>query len=336
MGTRLGKQTIRLDQKPVIQAWASIAGAKEGQGPLARYFDDIVEDEYFGERSFEKAESKFIRETFAKIMMKGKVSPEDIQYIFGGDLLNQCIAVSYGIRETEIPFYGLYGACSTMAESMSLGSMMIEGGFAERVLCITSSHFCSAEKQFRFPLEFGSQRPPTSQWTVTGSGGVLLGKTGDGPRIIHITTGKIVDMGISDANDMGSAMAPAACDTITAHFTETALPQNHYDLIVTGDLGHHGKNLCAQLLEENGINVQEIYDDCGVMIFDREKQQTDCGGSGCACSAVVLGGYLLDKISKKELTRILFVSTGALHSPTSILQGESIPAIAHAVGIEMF
>jgi stage V sporulation protein AD len=223
-----------------------------------------------------------------------------------------------------------------MAESMSLGSMMIEGGFAERVLCITSSHFCSAEKQFRFPLEFGSQRPPTSQWTVTGSGGVLLGKTGDGPRIIHITTGKIVDMGISDANDMGSAMAPAACDTITAHFTETALPQNHYDLIVTGDLGHHGKNLCAQLLEENGINVQEIYDDCGVMIFDREKQQTDCGGSGCACSAVVLGGYLLDKISKKELTRILFVSTGALHSPTSILQGESIPAIAHAVGIEMF
>lgn len=336
MGTRLGKQTIRLDQKPVIQAWASIAGAKEGQGPLARYFDDIVEDEYFGERSFEKAESKFIRETFAKIMMKGKVSPEDIQYIFGGDLLNQCIAVSYGIRETEIPFYGLYGACSTMAESMSLGSMMIEGGFAERVLCITSSHFCSAEKQFRFPLEFGSQRPPTSQWTVTGSGGVLLGKTGDGPRIIHITTGKIVDMGICDANDMGSAMAPAACDTITAHFTETALPQNHYDLIVTGDLGHHGKNLCAQLLEENGINVQEIYDDCGVMIFDREKQQTDCGGSGCACSAVVLGGYLLDKISKKELTRILFVSTGALHSPTSILQGESIPAIAHAVGIEMF
>ena len=241
MGTRLWKQTISLDQKPVIQAWASIAGAKEGQGPLARYFDDIVEDEYFGERSFEKAESKFIRETFAKIMMKGKVSPEDIQYIFGGDLLNQCIAVSYGIRETEIPFYGLYGACSTMAESMSLGSMMIEGGFAERVLCITSSHFCSAEKQFRFPLEFGSQRPPTSQWTVTGSGGVLLGKTGDGPRIIHITTGKIVDMGISDANDMGSAMAPAACDTITAHFTETALPQNHYDLIVTDDLGHHGK-----------------------------------------------------------------------------------------------
>lgn len=335
MGTRLGKQTIRLDSKPVIQAWAAIAGAKEGQGPMACYFDDVIEDEYFGEKSFEKAESKFIRETFAKILTKGNVSPGDIQYIFAGDLLNQCIAVSYGIRETEIPFFGLYGACSTMAESMSLGSIVIDGGFAERVVCITSSHFCSAEKQFRFPLEFGSQRPPTAQWTVTGSGGVLIGKYGEGPRIAHITTGKIVDMGIIDANDMGSAMAPAASDTISAHFTETGLPHNYYDLIVTGDLGMHGKSICAQLLEENGVSIHEVYDDCGAMVFDSKAQQTDCGGSGCACSATVLGGYLLEKLSKREMNKLLFVSTGALHSPTSLQQGESIPAIAHAVGIEM-
>jgi len=335
MGTRLGKQTVRLDSKPVIQSWASIVGAKEGNGPLGRYFDEIVQDEYFGEESFEKAESKFLRETLSKVLMKGNVSPGDIQYIFAGDLLNQCIAANFGLRESEIPFFGLYGACSTMAESLILGSLMVEGGFAERCVCITSSHFCSAEKQFRFPLEFGNQRPPTAQWTVTGAGGVMVGKFGDGPRIVHVTTGKIVDMGINDANDMGSAMAPAACDTITAHFRETGLPLNYYELIVTGDLGMHGKNLCLQLLEENGIAIKEFYDDCGVMIYDRQKQRTDCGGSGCACSAVVLAGYILEKMSRRELNRVLFVGTGALHSPISVQQGESVPAIAHAVGIEM-
>lgn len=334
MGTRLGKQTIRLDSRPVIQAWAAIAGAKEGQGPLRRYFDEVVEDEYYGEKSFEKAESKFVRETFSKILMKGNVSTGDIQYIFAGDLLNQCIAASFGVSTSEIPYFGLYGACSTMSESMSLGSMVVEGGLAERVICITSSHFCSAEKQFRFPLEFGNQRTPTSQWTVTGSGGVLIGSAGDGPRIVHLTTGKIVDMGITDANDMGAAMAPAAVDTITAHFTETGLPLDYYDMVVTGDLGKHGKNLCIQLLEGNGINIKNCYDDCGTMIYDPE-QQTDCGGSGCACSATVFAGYLLDRLSKREISKLLLVSTGALHSPTSIQQGESIPAIAHAVGVEM-
>ncbi len=335
MGTRVGKQTVRLDGHPVIQAWSAIVGAKEGQGPLGRYFDEVIQDEYYGEKSFEKAESKFLRETFAKILMKGNVSAGDIQYIFAGDLLNQCISASFGIRETEIPFFGLYGACSTMGESLSLGSMVVESGFAERVVCITSSHFCSAEKQFRFPVEFGSQRVPTAQWTVTGAGGVLVGSTGNGPAVVHITTGKIVDMGITDANDMGSAMAPAACDTITAHFRETGLPHNHYDLIVTGDLGNHGKKMCLKLLEENGILIRDFYDDCGVMIFDEKRQNTNCGGSGCACSAAVLAGYIMDKLTKKEMNRALLVSTGALHSPTSIQQGESIPAIAHAVGIEM-
>ncbi len=335
MGTRLGKHTVRLDSKPVIQSWAAIVGLKEGHGPLSNYFDEIIEDEYFGEESFEKGESKFLRETFNKILSKGEVSAGDIQYIFAGDLLNQCIAASFGIRETEIPFFGLYGACSTMAESLSLGSFMVEGGFAERAVCITSSHFCSAEKQFRFPLEFGNQRTPTSQWTVTGSGGVMVGKAGDGPRVTHVTTGKIVDMGINDANDMGTAMAPAACDTITVHFRETNLPFDYYDLIVTGDLGSHGKSICSQLLEENGITVKDFYNDCGVMIYDSQKQKTDCGGSGCACSATVLGGYLLEKLSKRELNKILFVATGALHSPLSLEQGETIPAIAHAVSIEM-
>lgn len=334
MGTRLGKQTIRLDSKPVIQAWAAIVGLKEGQGPLRLYFDEIIEDEYYGEKSFEKAESKFVRETFSRILMKGGVSPGDIQYIFAGDLLNQCIAASFGVSATEIPYFGLYGACSTMAESLSLGSMIVEGGMAERVVCITSSHFCSAEKQFRFPLEFGNQRPPTSQWTVTGSGGIMVGSAGDGPRVIHVTTGKIVDMGIIDANDMGAAMVPAAVDTITAHFAETGFPYDHYDMVVTGDLGSHGKNLCSQMLEANGIDIKGCYNDCGTMIFDQE-QQTNCGGSGCACSATVFAGYLLEKLSKREIKRVLLISTGALHSPTSIQQGDSIPAIAHAVGIEM-
>ncbi|NLY18919.1 MAG: stage V sporulation protein AD [Clostridiaceae bacterium] len=334
MGTRLGKQTIRLDSRPVIQAWAAIVGAKEGQGPLRRYFDEVVEDEYYGEKSFEKAESKFIRETISKILMKGNVSTGDIQYLFAGDLLNQCTATSFGVSASEIPYFGLYGACSTIAESISLGSMVVEGGMAERVICITSSHFCSAEKQFRYPLEFGNQRPPTSQWTVTGSGGVLIGSAGDGPRIVHITTGKIVDMGITDANDMGAAMAPAAVDTITAHFTETGLPDDYYDMVVTGDLGEHGKNLCIKLLEENGINIKHCYNDCGTMIYSPE-QGTDCGGSGCACSATVFAGYLLEKLSRREINRLLLVATGALHSPTSIQQGESIPAIAHAVGVEM-
>ena len=241
---------------------------------------------------------------------------------------------SYAIREANIPFFGLYGACSTMAESLSLGSMIIEGGYADNVICATSSHFCSAEKQFRFPLELGTQRPLTAQWTVTGSGAAVLSSSGNGPFITQITTGKIIDMGIKDANNMGSAMAPAASDTIYRHFEDTGGIPADYDLIITGDLGHIGMEITDELLVKLGCRISDRFNDCGNMIFDRERQDVHAGGSGCGCSASVLTSYLYNEMTNGNLNRILFVATGALMSPTSIQQGESIPSIAHAVTIQ--
>jgi len=319
---------------PSIVSSACIVGPKEGEGPLRLYFDEIIEDEMWGEKSWEKAESKLMRETFAKVLKKGGRLPEQINYVIAGDLLNQCIAANFGLRESEVPFLGVFGACSTMAESMSIGAMLIDGGFADDVVCITSSHFCSAEKQFRFPLELGTQRPPTSQWTVTGSGGVLLSNQGTGPYITYVTTGKIVDMGIKDANNMGGAMAPAAVDTILTHFKDTGLSPDFYDLIVTGDLGLVGKDICEEILESEGYDIHERYNDCGLMIYDRKKQDVHAGGSGCACSAAVLAGFILNEVRNGNLNNVLFVATGALLSPTSTQQGESIPSIAHAVSIQ--
>ncbi len=330
---RLGKQTVKLQNPPSIVSAACITGPKEGKGPLRLYFDEIIDDELWGEKTWEKAESKLLRETYAKVIKKAGKSPTDINYIISGDLLNQCIAASFGLRESGIPFLGIYGACSTMAESMSIGSMLVDGGFADNVVCITSSHFCSAEKQFRYPLELGSQRPPTSQWTVTGSGGVVLSADGTGPFITHVTTGKIVDMGIKDSNNMGAAMAPAAMDTIVTHFTDTGFTPESYDLILTGDLGAVGKEICNELIREQGYNISDIYNDCGVMVYDRERQDAHAGGSGCGCAAVVLTGFLYKKMMEKSLNNILFVATGALLSPVSVQQGESIPGIAHAVSI---
>lgn len=331
---RNGSQTVKFEKPPSIITAASIVGPKEGLGPLKLYFDEIIDDEMWGEKSWEKAESKLLRETFSKILKKGGKSPGDINYIIAGDLLNQCIAASYGIRDSEIPFFGVFGACSTMAESMSIGSMLVDGGFADNVVCVTSSHFCSAEKQFRFPLELGTQRTPTSQSTVTGSGGVLLSSNGTGPYITHVTTGKIMDMGIKDANNMGAAMAPAAVDTLLVHFRDTGFNPEDYDMIVTGDLGYVGKNICEELVLEQGYNLKDRYNDCGLMIYDREKQDAHAGGSGCGCSATVLSGYIFEEINKGNLNNVLFVATGALFSPTSVQQGESIPAIAHAVRIQ--
>ena len=334
MGTRVGKHTVAMSSKPSVKAFASIVGPKEGEGPLRHCFDLILEDEMWGEDSWEKAESKLVREAFVKALQKSDLSANELNYIVAGDLLNQCIAANYGLRESQLPFIGVYGACSTMAESMSVGSMLIDGGFAKNIACITSSHFCSAEKQFRFPLEYGSQRPPTAQWTVTGSGAVILSDDAYGPVIKYITTGRIVDKGIKDANNMGAAMAPAAADTLEMHFKETGLKPDYYDLIVTGDLGKLGKDICMQLLEEKGYNMGDIYNDCGVMIFDLKKQKVDCGGSGCGCSASVLTGYIFDEMINHKYKKVLFVATGALLSTTSIQQGESIPCIAHAVSFE--
>jgi stage V sporulation protein AD len=330
---RIGKQTVILKNPPSIAATASIVGPKEGKGRLKKCFDYIIPDELWGEDSWEKAESKLVRETFAKVLQNSGLSNDKIDYVLAGDLLNQCIAANYGLRDTNVPFVGLYGACSTMAESMSLGSMFIDGGFADNVVCMTSSHFCSAERQFRLPLELGSQRTPSSQWTVTGSGAAVLSSHGTGPYIKNITIGKINDLGISDTNNMGAAMAPAAADTILTHFADTGFVQDYYDLIVTGDLGKIGKKICNDILKMNGLNIESRFNDCGVMIFDLEEQDIHAGGSGCGCAATVFAGHIYKEIMKGNLKRVLFVATGALMSPISSQQKESIPGIAHAVGI---
>lgn len=329
----IGKQTVVLKNPPSIKATASIVGPKEGKGDLKKCFDYIIPDELWGEDSWEKAESKLVRETFAKVMQNSGLSNEKIDCILAGDLLNQCIAANYGLRETNVPFLGLYGACSTMAESMSIGSMMVEGGFADNVVCLTSSHFCSAEKQFRYPLELGSQRAPTAQWTVTGSGAVVISSQGAGPYIKHVTIGKITDLGISDVNNMGAAMAPAAADTILTHFADTGLVADYYDLIVTGDLGKVGKKICNDILKMNGLDIEARYNDCGLMIFNSKDQDTHAGGSGCGCSATVFAGHIYKEIMKGNLKRVLFIATGALMSPISSQQKETIPGIAHALSI---
>lgn len=331
---RLGKQTVKFAKPPRIVSSASIVGPKEGEGPLGFYFDEIVEDEIWGEKSWEKAESKLLRETFSKMLNKADIAPLNLDYVIAGDLLNQCIAANFGLRESGVPFFGVYGACSTMGEAMGLGAMLIDGGFADNIACITSSHFCSAERQFRSPLELGSQRPPTAQWTVTGSGGVVLSSSGDGPYITAVTTGKIVDMGIKDGNNMGAAMAPAAADVILAHFSDTGLQPDFYDLIVTGDLGAIGSEICDELLASNGLRIGSIYNDCGLMIYNLKKQDAHAGGSGCGCAASVFAGFIYNQLTSGRLKRVLFVPTGALLSPVSVQQGESIPCIAHAVAVQ--
>lgn len=331
--TRLGEQTIKLDNPPTITEVASIVGPKEGQGPLAKYFDQCLEDEFWGEKTWEKAESKIIKETVNLAITKSGVPASDIDYCFAGDLLNQCISSSFGLRELNVPFYGIFGACSTFVEGMQLASVFIEGGI-NYAICSASSHFCSSERQFRFPLELGNQRPPTSQWTVTGSGAAVLSKSGTGPFITHITPGKIVDMGIKDANNMGAAMAPAALDTLITHLRDTDRKPSYYDAIITGDLGHIGKDIVIELAETKGYNIKSIYNDCGVLMFDKNTQDTHSGGSGCACIGTVFSGYFFKQLKDRKLNRILLIATGALTNATTSQQGESIPGIAHAVAIE--
>lgn len=332
---RVGKQTILFDKPVNIMATASIVGPKEADGPMAKYFDQCLDDEFWGEKSWEKAESKIIKETVNMVISKSGIPSEQIDFCFAGDLLNQCISSSFGLRELNIPFFGVFGACSTFVESMCLGSVFIEGGGAQNVLCATSSHFCSAEKQFRFPLELGNQRPPSSQWTVTGSGATVLTKDGEGPYITCITPGKINDMGIKDANNMGAAMAPAALDTLITHLVDTGRKPSYYDAIITGDLGHIGKDILIDLAQKRGYNIKSNYNDCGVMMFDKDAQDTHSGGSGCACIGTIFSGYFYRMLKEKKYKRILLIATGALMNSTSSQQGESIPGIAHAVAIEI-
>lgn len=330
---RLGTQTVQLGTPPVILGTAAIVGSKEGDGPLKDYFDMVVSDSMWGKDSWEKAESKFQMETVKRALTNTGLKPYDMDYVLGGDLLNQCCGTSYGIRELQIPFLGLYGACSTMALTLSVGAMLIDGGFADKLAAVTSSHFCSAERQFRFPLEYGGQRPPTAQWTVTGSGCAILGAAGSGPRVEQVTNGKIVDMGITDANNMGAAMAPAAADTLAAHFKDTNKQPSDYDLILTGDLGSVGSSILMDMMAEKGYDISKNHNDCGLMMFDLERQDVHAGGSGCGCSAATLCGCIYQQLQKGALHRVLFAATGALMSTTLVQQGESIPGIAHAVCI---
>lgn len=334
MSKKIGKQTVRLSEGVAILSAASTVGPKEAEGPLGKYFDQKIADAFFGEKTWELAESKFVEKNMALALQKANLKPKEIEYVLCGDLLNQCTGSTFGIKNMGIPFFGLFGACSTMGESMSLGAMLIDGGFANHVLAGASSHFCAAEKQFRFPLPLGTQRPPTATWTVTGDGAVVLGRKGNAPKITEITTGKIVDMGVTDANNMGAAMAPAAADLLKTHFQDTGRTPQAYDVIVTGDLGTVGRQLVIELLAKEGYELDSRYTDCGILIFDDETQDTHAGGSGCACSAVTFCGYFYPKLVSGEIGRMLFIPTGALMSPTSSQQGQSIPGIAHGLVIE--
>ena len=329
---KLGRQTVALACPPSLLSFANVVGKKEGEGPLSACFDYIDGDDTFGASTWEKSERAMQQKALTLALEKAGAEEGQLDWLFAGDLLNQCVSSSFAAREQQCPFFGLYGACSTMAESLSLAALLVDGGFAAHAAAMTSSHFCSAERQYRTPLEYGGQRTPTAQWTVTGAGCVILSREGPGPYITHVTTGKIVDKGIQDANNMGAAMAPAAYDTIQAHFRDTGRRPSDYDLIVTGDLGSLGKEILLDLFHRDGIEFKNL-EDCGVLIYDAQTQDVHCGGSGCGCSAAVLTGFLLNGMKQGRWRRLLFCGTGALLSPTSTLQGESIPSICHAVAI---
>ena len=328
-----GRRSFILEKPPVITAWASVAGKKESEGPLRNTFDITSKDTLFGQKSWEQAEKHMQQLALETLMKKAGLRSGDIDVVFSGDLLNQCIGSSFTLRNLDVPHLGLYGACSTMSESLLMASMAVGGGFAGKVVAMTSSHFASSERQYRFPLGYGGQRTPTSQWTVTGSGAALVCAEGKGPRIESCTIGTVTDLGIKDANNMGAAMAPSAYSTIRAHFDDLHTGPEDFDLIVTGDLGQLGKELLLELARKDGVSLGGKLTDCGTLVFDNTTQDVHAGGSGCGCSAVTLCGYLLEKLKSGKLKKILFCGTGALLSPTSTQQGLPIPGVCHGVCI---
>lgn len=332
-----GMQSVKLPVPVFITASASIVGTKEGEGPMGSLFDVVGADDQFGCNTWEEAESTLQKEAVTLALGKAKLNTEDIRYLFAGDLLGQAIATSFGLSGFKIPLFGLFGACSTCGESLGLGAMAIAGGFAQHVVCVTSSHFASAEKEFRFPLEYGGQRPPYSTWTVTGSGAfVLSGRQKNAARamITGITTGRIVDYGIKDNFNMGCTMAPAAAEVISQHMADFDREPQYYDKIITGDLGRVGQTALLDLLKEKGFDITKQHMDCGIEIFEPEEQGTGAGGSGCGCAASILSAYVLKKIEEGVWKRVLFVPTGALLSKTSFNEGMSVPGIAHGVVLE--
>jgi stage V sporulation protein AD len=329
-----GYQSLVLKNQPTIVGTATVVGPFEGQGPLANDFDIIHGDLMLGQDSWEKAERTLLEESNQLAIENAGLTKEEINFYIGGDLMNQIISSSFAARTLSIPYIGIFGACSSSMESLSLASLMIDSGSANYVLASACSHNASAEKQFRYPTEYGSQKPPTAQFTVTGSGSAVLAREGKGPKVTAVTIGRVIDMGITDPFNMGAAMAPAAVDTIQAHLRDLQISPQYYDLIVTGDLAQLGYQLACDLFEKHKIPINKtLYYDCGMMIYDYEKQKVQSGASGCGCSAVVTYGHLLKRLQKGEFNRILVVATGALLSPLSFQQGESIPGIAHAVAI---
>ena len=332
MNKRMG-QTLTLERPVSFIAYSSVTGPMEGEGPLGHLFDRVIADDLWGEESWEKAETKLFFEAVRLAVQKAELDIGDVDFLLGGDLLNQLIASCFAARQMDLPFIGLYGACSTMAEALCVGAMLIDGGFADKAACCASSHFSTAERQFRMPLELGCQKPPTAQRTVTGAGASIIGARGEGPYITKLTMGKVVDYGIRDANNMGAAMAPAAADTIFAHLTDSKTEPEALDAIITGDLGLFGLEVVNELLQKRGMNCERVLRDCGAEMYF-SGQDTHMGGSGCGCSAVTLSGRLIPELKKGKLKKILFVAIGALLSQISSMQGESIPAIAHGVRIE--
>lgn len=335
MAQKLARQTVRLEQPPYLAGFGNAVGSKEHQGPLQDWFDGYSEDDRFGQKTWEKAEKVMQEQALSHALKRSGMGAAALDALLAGDLLNQCVASSFAARGQEMPFLGLYGACSTMGEGLLLSSLLLDGGGFRCVAAVTSSHFCTAERQYRTPLTYGSQRTPTAQWTATAAGAVVLAAQAEegAPRITHVTVGKIVDLGVTDANNMGAAMAPAALDTILAHLRETGRSPGDYDVIVTGDLGVLGRELLLELSKREGVDLSNNHEDCGVLLYDTVAQDVHCGGSGCGCSASVLTGYLLKNMERGEFSRILFCPTGALLSPLTTQQGESIPSICHAVAI---
>ena len=342
---QIGTGSLHFKEAPFLVESASIVGTKEGEGPLGSMFDVVGEDDKFGQNTWEKAESCLQQDALTLAIGKAGVKKDEIRYLFAGDLLGQSMASSFGLKQFEIPLFGVYGACSTCGESLSLASIAVASGSADCVAAVTSSHFASAEKQFRFPLEYANQRPVSATWTVTGSGAFILGNESYKGKIKHqkaekyiritgITTGKIVDYGIKDSMNMGAAMAPAAADLIRQNLNDYNVKADEYDKIITGDLGSVGRQILCDLLSKDGIKIEDIHEDCGMMIFDADTQNTGSGGSGCGCSATTLSAYYLPKIRSGELRKILFIPTGALLSPVSFNEGESVPGIAHGIIIE--
>ncbi|MCR4564030.1 MAG: stage V sporulation protein AD [Clostridiales bacterium] len=333
MPERIGKNTLLLTSNPSVIGFAGVGGITEGEGPLSEEFDYLFDDDEAGQSSFEKAESLFHKEAVERALSKAGKSKSDVDYIFAGDLLNQCTGSTFGIRNMNIPYIGVYGACSTMALTLSLASIFVDSGAANCAVASTSSHFCSAERQFRLPLEYGGQRTPTAQHTATAAGAsVISSHVKNTPCVSAVLIGKIRDLGIKDANNMGAAMAPAAAQTISDFLSDTNTKPEDYDLILTGDLGKVGSALLKELTEKDfGVDISSVHNDCGLLIYDMENQDVHAGGSGCGCSASVVNTHVMNNLKNGKLGKVLFVATGALLSATSTLQGETIPSIAHAV-----